>query len=87
VANERAFISRGFDHIVHAVRDLDAAKLYRGLGFTVGARLAAQRFATDDASLPQDVSEFAGMAGFYTGNPAVIGADDAMGAVLVFKSA
>src|SRR5271169_1225582 len=30
---------RGIDHIVHAVRDLDAAaKLYRGLGFTVGAR-------------------------------------------------
>jgi hypothetical protein len=32
-------MSRGFDHIVHAVRDLDAAAaLYRGLGFTVGAR-------------------------------------------------
>src|ERR1041385_7604565 len=30
---------RGIDHIVHAVRDLDkAAALYRGLGFTVGAR-------------------------------------------------
>jgi catechol 2,3-dioxygenase-like lactoylglutathione lyase family enzyme len=30
---------RGFDHIVHAVRDLDAAaELYRRLGFTVGAR-------------------------------------------------
>jgi catechol 2,3-dioxygenase-like lactoylglutathione lyase family enzyme len=30
---------RGIDHIVHAVRDLDAAaELYRGLGFTVGAR-------------------------------------------------
>ncbi|MGH6725619.1 MAG: VOC family protein [Pseudolabrys sp.] len=30
---------RGLDHIVHAVRDLDAAAaLYRGLGFTVGAR-------------------------------------------------
>ena len=30
---------RGLDHIVHAVRDLDAAaQLYRGLGFTVGAR-------------------------------------------------
>ncbi len=30
---------RGLDHIVHAVRDLDAAaELYRGLGFTVGAR-------------------------------------------------
>jgi hypothetical protein len=32
-------MSRGLDHIVHAVRDLDAAAaLYRGLGFTVGAR-------------------------------------------------
>ena len=30
---------RGLDHIVHAVRDLDAASaLYRRLGFTVGAR-------------------------------------------------
>src|SRR5262249_9415819 len=32
-------MSRGLDHIVHAVRDLDAAaELYRQLGFTVGAR-------------------------------------------------
>ena len=32
-------MARGLDHIVHAVRDLDAAAaLYRGLGFTVGAR-------------------------------------------------
>jgi hypothetical protein len=31
--------ARGLDHIVHAVRDLDAgADLYRRLGFTVGAR-------------------------------------------------
>jgi hypothetical protein len=31
--------ARGLDHIVHAVRDLDAARdLYRRLGFTVGAR-------------------------------------------------
>ncbi|HME30252.1 MAG TPA: VOC family protein [Pseudolabrys sp.] len=30
---------RGLDHIVHAVRDLDAAAdLYRRLGFNVGAR-------------------------------------------------
>jgi catechol 2,3-dioxygenase-like lactoylglutathione lyase family enzyme len=30
---------RGLDHVVHAVRDLDAAaSFYRGLGFTVGAR-------------------------------------------------
>jgi catechol 2,3-dioxygenase-like lactoylglutathione lyase family enzyme len=32
-------MSRGLDHIVHAVRDLDAAAaFYRQLGFTVGAR-------------------------------------------------
>jgi Glyoxalase-like domain len=32
-------MARGLDHVVHAVRDLDAAAaLYRGLGFTVGAR-------------------------------------------------
>lgn len=32
-------MSRGLDHIVHAVRDLDAAaQAYRELGFTVGAR-------------------------------------------------
>src|SRR2546427_10870169 len=32
-------MSRGLDHIVHAVHDLDAAaELYRRLGFTVGAR-------------------------------------------------
>jgi hypothetical protein len=32
-------MARGLDHIVHAVRDLDAAaELYRRMGFTVGAR-------------------------------------------------
>src|SRR5262245_51300457 len=32
-------MTRGLDHIVHAVRDLDgAAELYRRAGFTVGAR-------------------------------------------------
>ena len=32
-------LPRGLDHIIHAVRDLDAAaQLYRHLGFTVGAR-------------------------------------------------
>jgi len=32
-------VSRGLDHIVHAVRDLDAAaEFYRRLGFQVGAR-------------------------------------------------
>jgi catechol 2,3-dioxygenase-like lactoylglutathione lyase family enzyme len=34
-------MSRGLDHVVHAVRDLDAAAaFYRRLGFTVGARNA-----------------------------------------------
>jgi catechol 2,3-dioxygenase-like lactoylglutathione lyase family enzyme len=32
-------MSRGLDHVVHAVRDLEAAvEFYRRLGFTVGAR-------------------------------------------------
>src|SRR5262245_18517653 len=32
-------MARGLDHVVHAVRNLDAAaELYRRLGFTVGAR-------------------------------------------------
>src|SRR5262245_41258523 len=32
-------MARGLDHVIHAVRDLDAAAgLYRRLGFTVGAR-------------------------------------------------
>jgi hypothetical protein len=29
---------RGFDHIVHAVRDLDMAETFRGIDCTVGAR-------------------------------------------------
>jgi hypothetical protein len=37
--DRRTTMSRGLDHIVHAVRDLEAAAdLYRRLGFTVGAR-------------------------------------------------
>ena len=52
-----------------------------------GARLAALRFATADASLLQGAPEFAGMAGLYAGNAAVIGPEDAMGAVLVFEPA
>jgi hypothetical protein len=50
-----------------------------------GARLAALRFAAADASLLQDAPELAGMAGLYVGNATVIGAEDAMGAVLVFE--
>lgn len=56
-------------------------------GTARGARLAAIRFTVADASLLQNLSEFAGIAGLYAGNAAVIGADDAMGAVIVFESA
>jgi len=52
-----------------------------------GARLAALRFQVADASLMQAASELAGLAGLYAGNPAVIGPEDAMGAVLVFEPA
>jgi catechol 2,3-dioxygenase-like lactoylglutathione lyase family enzyme len=50
-----------------------------------GARLAALRFAAADAHFLQAVPEQAGIAGFDTGNATVIGAADAMGAVLVFE--
>lgn len=52
-----------------------------------GARLAALRFQTADASLLQAAPELAGIAGLYAGNATVIGAEDAMGAVLVFEPA
>ncbi len=52
-----------------------------------GARLAALRFAAEDASLLQSAPEFAGIAGLYAGNATVIGREDAMGAVLVFEPA
>ena len=52
---------------------------------TKGMRLAAIRFAVDDASLMQNVPELAGIAGLYAENAAIIGANDAMGAVLVFE--
>ena len=51
-----------------------------------GARLAALRFAVADPSLMQDVPELAGLAGLDAGGPTVIGADDAMGAALVFEA-
>lgn len=50
-----------------------------------GARLAALRFTVADASLLQALPELAGIAGLYAGNAAVIGREDAMGAVLVFE--
>jgi len=52
-----------------------------------GARLAAIRFAVADASLLQGVPALAGIAGLYAGNAATVGANDAMGAVLVFEPA
>ncbi len=51
-----------------------------------GPRLAAMRFSVADASLVQDLPELAGIAGLYAGNAAIIGAEDAMGAVMVFES-
>src|SRR5262249_5039190 len=39
LGREVTAMPRGLDHVVHAVRDLEAAaELYRRLGFTVGAR-------------------------------------------------
>jgi hypothetical protein len=52
-----------------------------------GPRLAAIRFAVAQPSRLQAVPELAGMAGLYVGNAAVIGSEDAMGAVLVFEPA
>lgn len=50
-----------------------------------GARLAAIRFTVADASLLQDVPALAVIAGLYAHNAAIIGAEDAMGVVLVFE--
>jgi hypothetical protein len=52
---------------------------------TRGARLAALRFAVTQPSRLQAVPELAGMAGLYVGNDAIIGSEDAMGAILVFE--
>ncbi len=51
-----------------------------------GARLAALRFAVADLSLLQGAPEVAGLAGLDAGSPIVIGADDALGATLVFEA-
>lgn len=50
-----------------------------------GARLAALRFAVDDRSRLQGLPEQAGIAGLEAGNRAVVGREDAMGAVLLFE--
>ena len=52
-----------------------------------GARLAALRLAVTFPSRLQALPELAGMAGLYVGNDAIIGSEDAMGAVLVFEPA
>jgi catechol 2,3-dioxygenase-like lactoylglutathione lyase family enzyme len=51
-----------------------------------GPRLAAMRFAVADASALQNLPELAGISGLYQGNAAVVGAEDAMGAVLIFEA-
>jgi len=50
-----------------------------------GARLAAVRFAATDRSRLQGLPDRAGVAGLEAANRAVVGRDDAMGAVLVFE--
>jgi len=50
-----------------------------------GARLAALRFAATDRSRLQGLPEHAGLAGLEAGNRAVVGRNDAMGAILVFE--
>jgi catechol 2,3-dioxygenase-like lactoylglutathione lyase family enzyme len=52
---------------------------------TRGARLAALRLAVTQPSRLQAAPELAGIAGLYVGNAAIIGSEDAMGAVLVFE--
>jgi len=52
-----------------------------------GARVAAIRFALADASLLEAAPEQAGIAGLYSENATIIGAEDAMGAVLIFEPA
>ena len=52
-----------------------------------GARLEAIRFTVAEPSLMQYAPEIAGLAGLAVGNSTVIGADDVMGATLVFERA
>jgi len=51
----------------------------------LGARLAALRLAVTYPSRLQAVPELAGIAGLYVGNAAIVGTEDAMGAILVFE--
>jgi hypothetical protein len=52
-----------------------------------GARLAALRLAVAHPSRLQAAPELAGLAGLYARNAAVIGSEDAMGAILAFEPA
>jgi glyoxalase-like protein len=52
-----------------------------------GPRLAAVRFSVTQPSRLQAAPEMAGLGGLYVGNSAVIGSEDAMGAVLIFEPA
>lgn len=52
---------------------------------TRGARLAALRLAVTQPSRLQALPELAGIAGLYVGNDAIVGSEDAMGAILVFE--
>lgn len=52
-----------------------------------GVRLAALRLTAAQPSLLQSLPELAGLGGLYVGNDAVVGREDAMGAVLVFEPA
>ena len=54
---------------------------------TRGARLAALRLAVTYPSRLQAAPGLAGIAGLYVGNAAIVGSEDAMGAVLVFEPA
>jgi catechol 2,3-dioxygenase-like lactoylglutathione lyase family enzyme len=54
-------------------------------GMARGARLAALRLVVTQPSRLQALPELAGIAGLYVGNDAIIGSEDAMGAILVFE--
>jgi catechol 2,3-dioxygenase-like lactoylglutathione lyase family enzyme len=59
----------------------------KGPDVSAGPRLAALRFATDNTRAIEALPEQAGIAGIFAGNPTVVGAGDAMGAVLTFEAA
>ncbi len=78
-------------HAARHDRDDDTRRLHPPLrrgGAGRYTRRAACRASVSPSPMPallQTVPELAGIVGLYAGNPAVIGADDAMGAVIVFE--